>query len=91
MFLRYSQIITGEARRYGMGETTMENAYKCPDCGLVARFNISKIVTKRDDEAEYIEEVLTRRDGIGLYLPPIEEWKNESAEIRERLESLGYV
>ena len=91
LFLRYSQIITGRSRQYGLGETTIDAGYKCPDCGLVARFNINKTVTKRPDETEYIEEILKRRGGICLYLPPIDVWKSEAEDIKERLESMGYV
>jgi hypothetical protein len=57
----------------------------------VARYNISKTITKRPDEDEYIHKIIDRRDGICLYLPPHEEWKKESEEIRRQLEALGYV
>ena len=91
MILRYSQITPERSRYYAMQEPVVEAAYKCPDCGLLARFNISKTVTGRDDEDEYIQELVKRRDGVCLYLPPVEEWKSEAADIKKRLESLGYV
>jgi len=84
MFIRYTQIIPDRDRVLGVSEPVNQVAFKCPECAWVARFNVR-------DKKEYLEEIINRRNGRLLYLPPKDEWEKESEEIARQLESLGYV
>lgn len=58
--------------------------FKCPRCSWVKRFYV-------DDSVDYLYDMLDVRGGISQFTPPIEEWKEESKEIAERLRILGYL
>jgi len=84
MFLRYSLIILGRSEALCMSEPVNQIAFKCPECAWVTRFNVT-------DDTEYLKEIVERRKGRLLYLPPVEEWGKENEEIARQLASLGYV
>lgn len=84
MFTRYSKVFPARDVAYGISEPTNQMAYKCPECAWVCRFNVV-------DEQGYIKELLDRRGGVDLYVPPVETWISENEQIRRQLEALGYV
>ena len=84
MFLRFSQILSEKYMTLAIKDAVNVVEYKCPRCSWVKRFYV-------DDEPQYLFDMLDVRGGITQFTPPIEEWKEESAEIKQRLEMLGYL
>ena len=84
MFLRFSQILSEKYMTLAIRDAVNVVEYKCPRCSWVKRFYV-------DDEPQYLFDMLDVRDGITQFTPPIDVWKSESAEIKQRLEILGYL
>jgi hypothetical protein len=85
MMLRYTEIMPSRGRSYRINEGVNNMAYKCPRCHVMYKFFVP-------DDTEYLLKILEKhRDGFGLYLPPVDEWKKENKEIKKRLQDLNYM
>ena len=84
MFLRFSEVYATRYITIAIRHALNVVEYKCPRCSLTQKFFV-------EDTPEYLREVLDMRDGVRLFIPPVDEWKSESEEIKQRLEILGYM
>ncbi len=87
MFLRNSVLM--HTQREAEGRTVISSCikvlYKCPHCAIVFEFYVESPVV----DNKYWSEVLDWRNDFMVYIPPREEWTEESA-IKKQLEALGY-
>ena len=57
--------------------------YKCPNCAWLVTFEVT-------DDVTFLRRVARKRHGALFYVPATEVWADESPEIAEKLQSLGY-
>ncbi len=84
MFLRFSEIDLDDKNTAHTKTYLNRLAYKCPDCGWIARFDL-------EDDAGYFFDVLKMRGGSSHYQPDSDEWGRESEDVAKQLAALGYI
>ena len=84
MALRHSTIVRNETDEEKRGFEFNYMCYKCPACAWFIRFDV------RDDK-EYLFKVLDEyRGGNKMLVPTVDDWSDDSDEIKQRLKDLGY-
>ena len=84
MALRHSTIVIDDKDEDKKDFEFNYMCYKCPMCAWCIRFDV------RGDK-DYLKKVVDEyRGGERMLIPTVDDWSDDSDEIKKRLESLGY-
>jgi len=82
MALRHS-IVTVDEENHDRPIEINQMSYKCPRCAWFVRFYVI-------DDVEYLKQVFEWRDKKQKFIPSVDNWSEEHAEIGRQLQAMGY-